>query len=211
MGSPAKEAREWTIHHLPPSLKALWDWVGHEAPELDHSAGPKVSPHTAASNQALPSPRSLTMARKQAANLNPLTRRRTPPVKMRMWRSARVMLRFRVMARWPLMATRVRDALQSKTLSLVSATSSACMRRLTQSLTSMRRSNPSGGSSSNSAPRRTHPPRTRAIHLPKKSNQRMRPSMTRPGNGISSWTQILMLGGTRRLLKALQAGLQETP
>ena len=77
-----------------PSPKALWDRAGHEAPELDHAAVPKVSPHTVAGDQALPSPRSLTMARKPAANPNPPMRRRMPPVKMRMWRSARATLRF---------------------------------------------------------------------------------------------------------------------
>ena len=108
------------------------------------------------------------------------------------------------------MVMRVRDALKSKTPSLVSATSSACTRRLTQSPTP-RRSNPSGGSGTIPAPRRTCPPRTQVIHNPKKSSQPMRPSMTRPSNGLGSWTQILMLGSARRLLKVLQAGPQETP
>ena len=58
------------------------------------------------------------------------------------------------MARQPSMATRVRDALKSKAPSLVLATSSACTRRLTQSLT-LRRSNPSSGSGANPAPRDT--------------------------------------------------------
>ena len=78
----------------PPSLKALWDQAGCEAPELGHAAMPEVSPHIAAGDQALPSPRSLAMARKPAANLKPPTRRRMPTVKMRMWRLARAMLRF---------------------------------------------------------------------------------------------------------------------
>ena len=68
MGSPAKEAREWTVPHLSLSPKAQWDRAGGEAPELDHVAVPKVSPHTAAGDQALPSLRSLMMARKPAAN-----------------------------------------------------------------------------------------------------------------------------------------------
>ena len=37
-----------------PSPKALWDWAGHEAPEFNHAAVPKVSTHTTASDQALP-------------------------------------------------------------------------------------------------------------------------------------------------------------
>ena len=57
--------------HLLLSPKALWDRVGHEAPGLDHAAMPEVSPHIAASDQAAPSLRPLTMARKQAANPNP--------------------------------------------------------------------------------------------------------------------------------------------
>ena len=75
--------------HLPPSPKALWDWVGHEAPEHDYAAMLKVSPHTTAGDQALPSPRPLTTARKPAANPNPPMRRRTPPMKMRMQRFVR--------------------------------------------------------------------------------------------------------------------------
>ena len=42
---------EWSIHHLPPSPKVLWDRVGCEAPELDHGAMPEVSPHTTAGDQ----------------------------------------------------------------------------------------------------------------------------------------------------------------
>ena len=68
MGSPTNEVREWTVPHLQLSPTTLWDQVGHEAPEIDHAAVPEVSPHAAASNQALPSPRSLMMTRKQAAN-----------------------------------------------------------------------------------------------------------------------------------------------
>ena len=79
--------------HLPPSPKALWDRAGREAPELDHAAVPEVSPHTTAGDQTLPSLRPLTMARKPVANPNPPTRRRMPPMKMRMQRFARAMLR----------------------------------------------------------------------------------------------------------------------
>ena len=85
------------------------------------------------------------------------------------------------------MVMRVRDLLKSKTPSLVLAMSSAHTRRLTQSPTPKRRSNPSGGSGTNPAPRGTCPPRTQAIHLSKKSSQLMRPSVTKPGNGLSSW------------------------
>ena len=76
-----------------PSLKALWDRAGCEAPRHDHAAVPKVSPHTTAGNQALPSLRPLTMVRKPAVNLNPPMQRRMPPMKMSMQRSMRVMLR----------------------------------------------------------------------------------------------------------------------
>ena len=92
--SPIKEAREWTVHHLLLSLRTLWGRSGCKTPELDHAAVPEVSPHTAAGDQALPSPRSLTMARKPAVNPNPPTRRRMSPAKRRMWRPARAMLRF---------------------------------------------------------------------------------------------------------------------
>ena len=89
----AKKAREWTMLHLPPSPKALWDQVDHEAPGLDHVAMLKVSPHTIAGNQALPSLRPLMAARKPAANLNPPTQRRMLPMKMSMQRPMRVKLR----------------------------------------------------------------------------------------------------------------------
>ena len=72
------------MHHLQLSPTTLRDQVGHEAPELDPAAVPEVSPHTAAVDWTLPSPRSLMMARKQAVNPNPPTRRMMPPVKMRM-------------------------------------------------------------------------------------------------------------------------------
>ena len=79
--------------HPPPSLKALWNWAGHKAGELDNAAMPTVSLHTAASDHALHSLRPLTMARKPAVNPNPPTQRRMPPMKMSIWRFARVMLR----------------------------------------------------------------------------------------------------------------------
>ena len=66
---------------------------GPQDPVLDHAAMPEVSPHTTAGDQALPSLRPLTMARKPAVNLNPPMRRRMSPVKMRMWRFVRMMLR----------------------------------------------------------------------------------------------------------------------
>ena len=59
--------------------------------------------------------------------------------------------------------------------------------------------------------RRTRPPRTRASHLPRKSSQLTKHSMTRPSKGLDSWTQILMLGSIRRLLKASWAGPRGTP
>ena len=58
---------------------------GQSIPDPDQGVGQGHPPR---------SPRSLTTARKPAANLNPPTRRRMPPVKMRMQRPARVMLRF---------------------------------------------------------------------------------------------------------------------
>ena len=66
---------------------------GCEASRLDHTAVPKVSPQTTAGNQALSSLWPLMMARKPAVNLNPPKRRRMPPVKMRMQRFMRMMLR----------------------------------------------------------------------------------------------------------------------
>ena len=95
LGGVTHQGSEGVDH--PPSPAVSDDSVGQvgcEAPELDHAAMPKVSPHTTAGDQALPSPRSLTTARKQAVNLNPPMRRRMPPVKRRMRRPARVMLRF---------------------------------------------------------------------------------------------------------------------
>ena len=79
--------------HLLPSPKAPWNQVCHEAPRLDHAAMPKASPHTVAGNQALPSLRPPMTAGKPAANPKAVMRRRMPPVKMRMWRFMRMMLR----------------------------------------------------------------------------------------------------------------------
>ena len=101
------------------------------------------------------------------------------------------------------MAKRVRDAFKSITPSLVLATSLAHTRRWMQSPTLGRRSSPSGRSDANPAPRRTCPPRTRASHPLRKSSQLTRPSMTRLSNGLSSWTQILMLGGTKKIAKGI--------
>ena len=91
--STTKKVREWTVLHLLLSLKVLWDRVGCKAPGLDHAAMPKALPHTAAGDQALPSLRPLTTARKPAASLNPPIWGRMPPVKMSMRRPTRVRLR----------------------------------------------------------------------------------------------------------------------
>ena len=171
---------------------------------------PEVSPHPAACDQALPTTRSLMAARNQAVSPNSPTRR-TLPVKIRMPRPTRVKLRFRATARQHLMAKRGKDALKSKTPSLALAKSSVHMRTLTQSPTPGRRSSLSGGSGANQAPRRAHLPRNQVGHLLRKSSQLMKHSATRPSKELSSWTQISMLGGTRRLLKASQAGPPETP
>ena len=55
------------------------------------------------------------------------------------------------------------------------------------------------------------PPRNPANHLLRKSHPQMRHSPMRPGKELSSWTQISMLGITKRLLKVSQAGPPETP
>ena len=115
------------------------------------------------------------------------------------------------MARWCLMEKRGKDALKSKTPTLTLATSSVCMRRLTQSLTPGRRSSPSSRSGTNPTPRSTRLPRTRVGHPLRKSSQPTKHSATRPSKEFGSWTQILMLGSTRRLLKASQAGPPKTP
>ena len=182
--------REWIIPHLQLSLPTLQDQAGHRAPEIDHAAMPKVSPHPAACNQALPSPKSLTAARNQAASLNSPMRRRMPPVKMRMPRPARVKLRFQAMVRWHPMVKRGKDALKSKTPSLALAKSSVHMRTLTQNPTLGRRSSPSSRSGTNPAPRRACLPRTQVGHLLRKSSQLMKHSMTRPDKELGSWTQI---------------------
>ena len=131
-------------------------------------------------------------------------------MKMRTPRLARVKWRFQAMARWHSMVKRGKDTLKSKTPSLALAKSLVCTRTLTQSLTPGRRSSPSSRSSTNPAPKRACLPRTRVGHLPRKSSQLIKHSMTRPGKELSSWTQISMLGSARRLLKASQAGPPET-
>ena len=114
------------------------------------------------------------------------------------------------MARQHPMAKRGKDAHLSRTPSLALATSLVCIRRLMQSLTPGKRSNPSGGSGTNLAPRRTHLPRTQVGHLPRKSSQLTKHSMTRPCKELDSLTQISMLGSARRLPKASHAGPPDT-
>ena len=211
MGPPTNQVREWIIPHLQLSLTTLRDQVGCGAPEINHAAVPKVSPHPAACDQALSSLRSLTAARNQAVSPNCPLRRRTPPMKMRMPRPATVKLRFRAMARQHLMVKRGKDTLKSKTPSLALAMSLVHTRTLTQSLTPGRRSSPSGRSGTNPAPRRACLPRTQVGHLSRKSSQPTKHSVTRPGKELDSWAQISMLGSARRLLKASQAGPPETP
>ena len=92
--SPTNEVREWTIPHPPLSPTTLQNWVGHEAPEINHAAVPKVLPHSASCDQALPTPRSLTVARNQAATPNSPMRRRKTPMKMSTPRLVRVKWRF---------------------------------------------------------------------------------------------------------------------
>ena len=58
---------------------------------------------------------------------------------------------------------------------------------------------------------RAAPLRHPANHLLRKSCQQMRHSMMRPGKELSHWTHVLMLGITRRLLKASQVRPPETP
>ena len=69
---------------LPLPLKALQDQTDHEAPELGHIAIPKVSPHAAAVNQVLPTPRPLKMTRNPAADPRPSMQRRMLPMMMSM-------------------------------------------------------------------------------------------------------------------------------
>ena len=85
------------------------------------------------------------------------------------------------------------------------------MRTQTQSLTPGRKSSQSGEGGTLKVPRRTAPLRCPANHLWRKSNQQTRHSMTRPGKELSSWTHILMLGITKRLLRVSRAGPPETP
>ena len=42
VGSPTNQVRAWIIPHLQLLLTTLWDQVGHGAPEIDHTAMPKV-------------------------------------------------------------------------------------------------------------------------------------------------------------------------
>ena len=172
---------------------------------------PEVAPHSAACDQALPSPRSLMAARKQAENLNSPMRRRTSPVKMRMPRPARVKLRFPVMARWHLIERGARTPSNPRHPHWHLPCLWYALRTLTQSLTPERRSSLYGRSGTNPAPWRACLPRTQVGHLLRKSSQLMKHSVTRPSKELDSWTQISMLGGARRLLKALQAGPPEAP
>ena len=123
-----------------------------------------------------------------------------PMMKIRMPWQTRVKLRLQAMARWHPMVKRGKNALKLKTPSPALVKSSVHMRTPTQSLTSRRRSSPSGGSSGNQAPRRTVLPRNPARHLLRKSCPQTRHSTMRTGRKLSSWTHIFMLGATKRLL-----------
>ena len=115
------------------------------------------------------------------------------------------------MARWHPMAKKGKGALLSKTPSLASATSLVHTRTLTRSPIPGRRSGPAGGNIANPAPRRTYLRMTQVNHPPRKSSLLMKHSVTRPDKRLSSWIQILMPGGAKRLPKASQAGPPETP
>ena len=78
---------------LLPPLKALWDQMGHEAPELSCIAVPEVSPHAAAGDQVPPTPEPLKTTRNPAADLSPPTRKRMLPMIMSMQRFVGMMLK----------------------------------------------------------------------------------------------------------------------
>ena len=52
-GSPTNQVRVWIVPHPQLLLTTLWDQAGCGAPEVDHTAVPKVSPLPTAGNQAL--------------------------------------------------------------------------------------------------------------------------------------------------------------
>ena len=206
VGSPANQVRAWIIPHPLLLLTTLQDQVGRGAPEIDHTAVPKVSPLPAASDQALwalwqvitlfvPMPCHSPMMKKML------------PVKMKMPRQTRVGQRPQVMARWYQMAKRGRYALKLKTPSPALAKSSVH----TRTPTPRRRSSPSSESGAQQALRRTAPPRNPGNHLLRKSRPQMRHSAMRPGKELGSWTHILMLGFSKKLLKVSRAGPPETP
>ena len=61
------------------------------------------------------------------------------------------------------------------------------------------------------SPKEDTPPRNQVSHLLRKRHQQTRHSTMRPGKELGSWTQILMLGATKRLLKVSWAGSPEAP
>ena len=220
MGSPTKQVRAWIVPHLQLLMTTLQDQVECWTPDVNPATMPEVSLLPAAGDQALwaqwqvitlSAPTPLKAARCPAVNLNSPTMKKTSLVKMKMPRQTRVGLRLQVMARWHQMAKRGRNALKLKTPSLALARSLVDMRTQTQSPTPGRKPSHSGKSSIQKAPRRTAPLRHLANHLLKKSCQQTRHSAMRPGKKLSCWRHILMLGITKRLLKMLLAGPQETP
>ena len=88
-----KIARGWIALCLLLPLKAQWDRMGHEAPELGHIAIPKVSPHAAAIDQVPPTPRPLKMTRNPTADPSPPMWKRMLPAMMSMQRFVGVMLK----------------------------------------------------------------------------------------------------------------------
>ena len=212
MESPTNEVREWTVHHLPLSLTTLQDQVGCEALELNHATVPEVSPHTTASDEALPCPRPPMTARKQAVNLNFPMRRRTPPPPHKDEDAEAGKGKAEFLSDGQAASngkegqgcTQTQNTLTgiSHVFGMHKETDAESDTGEIQSIQKKRRQ---------PSPKEDMPSKTQVSHLPWKGSQPTRLSMTRPSNGLGSWTQILMLGVIRRLLKASWAGPQGSP
>ena len=204
------------VPHLLLLLTTPQDPVGHWALDINLVARHEASLLPTADNQALRAQWPaiilfisilLRMVWCQAASLIHPKMRETALKKRTMLRKTRTGLRPPVMGRRHLMVKLSRSALIPRTPSLVLVSPLANMRTLTPSQTQERKSRQHSKSDARTALRRTAPRKTPVNHhLPRKSSQPTRHSVTGPGKKRGCWTHTLMLGVATKLPTVLQAG-----
>ena len=203
LGGVTHQGSEGVDH--PPSLKALWDRVGCKAPELNHAAVPKVSPHTAAGDQVTDN------GQETSSESEPSHEEEDAPCEEEDVEAskgdAEVLSDGQVASNGN---EGQRHAHIQNTLTGVSHVFGMHEETDAESGTEEQ---------IQSIQQEWHQPSpkedTPSKDLNESSSEEEQPTdealHERPDNGLGNWTQILMLGGTRRLLKALQDGPPETP